>query len=799
MSILPDATHYVARASAIPTFTVAALLLGLGALTLERERGSPEARAFFWLTLAAGAWMLGVSWMYLSADEATARLWLRVAGAGALLIAPATYGLAVRVAGTGERRRLAVGAAWACFALGAAAFAGTDAFVVSIRMHAFGPYPVFGQRSAMLAGPFAALLLASLVELGAAWSRAQPGTARLRARAFLFAFLVGDLAVVDFLPAFGVPVLPVGFWALAGFVVLAAAAIWRYGLADFAPAEAAEEVLRATADLVVLCDRQGRIRRANPALCAFAGAEPGELEGRPVEDLAATGSSRMALGAALESGRVAAEELTLTGKEGESVPVSVSASELHDRRGFRIGTAILARDVRFERGVQAELARTAFYDETTGLANRALLLDRIRLAASRARRSGSQFAVLCVQLDGLDRIVEGLGRAAGDDLLRRVGARLSVAVRDADSVARSGEEQFAVLLPAADDAHQAVEVAHRIEAGLEPPLALDGRSVVPSAWIGIAVSTTERRDPDEVLRDAQAAASRARAGGRRRIRLYAPEMRRDAASSLELEADLRRAFQDEQLLLHYQPIVRLADLAPTAFEALLRWRHPGRGLLEPEEFLEAARSSRLLPAIGRWVIHEACRQLSEWHIRFPSTREFAVHVDLSAEELAHPDLLPRIEGALAEHNLRARSLVLEVTESTLLHETEDAIGIIDALRARGLRLCADGFGTGYASLSYLGQFPLDILKIDASFVRSAPARSDSASILRAVLDLSRSLGMVAVAEGIETSAQLTQLHEGGCGLGQGSLFGPPRPAEDITRSLIRGEALVERPTAQSAK
>ena len=247
--------------------------------------------------------------------------------------------------------------------------------------------------------------------------------------------------------------------------------------------------------------------------------------------------------------------------------------------------------------------------------------------------------------------------------------------------------------------------------------------------------------------------------------------------------------------LHYQPISRVADLEVVALEALLRWRHPRRGLLAPAAFLNVAREARILPRIGWWVLEAALGRLAAWRERHPASATLNVHVNLSVEELAHPELLGRIEGILARSGVEPRSLVLEITERTLLHRTEDAIGIVDALRSRGVRLCVDDFGTGYSSLAYLGQYPLDVLKIDATFVRAATWGSDGARILDTVLELSRNLGMVSVAEGVDTTAQLEHLRRSGCALVQGYVLAKPMPAGEVEARLAAGAPLVTPPAA----
>jgi EAL domain-containing protein (putative c-di-GMP-specific phosphodiesterase class I) len=320
--------------------------------------------------------------------------------------------------------------------------------------------------------------------------------------------------------------------------------------------------------------------------------------------------------------------------------------------------------------------------------------------------------------------------------------------------------------------------------------------VFPRGSVGIAVSRPDYDDPAELLRDAQAAASRAKGQTRERITIFGPGIREHAVSALEMAGDLRRALAEGEFELYFQPIARVADLGVVAVEALLRWRHPRRGLLAPAAFLNVARDARILPQIGWWVLEESLGRLAAWRERHPAASSLHVHVNLSVEELAHPELLERIEGILGRTGVAPRSLVLEITERTLLHRTEDAIGIVDALRSRGIRLCVDDFGTGYSSLAYLGQYPLDVLKIDATFVRAATWGSDGARVLETVLELSRNLGMVSVAEGVDTAAQLEHLRRSGCALVQGYLLAEPMPAGEVEARLTAGTSLVTPPIAR---
>jgi diguanylate cyclase (GGDEF)-like protein len=431
--------------------------------------------------------------------------------------------------------------------------------------------------------------------------------------------------------------------------------------------------------------------------------------------------------------------------------------------------------------------RGALYDPTTGLPNRELLADRIAHALA-GHRSGDpvSIAVILLDLDRFKVINETLGHAAGDRLLVAVGQRLLNSLRPGDTVARFGGDEFALVLDPVADADEAHRIAERIGAELHAPFPLNGRDWFLSASLGIALAKPGRGTPDELLREAEIAMVRAKADSARRQFLFEPSMSDQTLDRLDLENDLRRALERDELRIHYQPIVRLGDGVVVGFEALVRWQHPRRGLVPPLAFIPLAEETGLIVPLGRWVLEMACTQAEHWNRGRPEdAAPLFVSVNLSARQFTKGDLVEDVGVTLARTALEADALELEITESVLMDQSEAGIRALRDLRGLGVRLVLDDFGTGYSSLSYLKHLPLDTIKIDRSFVAGIDGVADR-SIVDAVIALAHGLGIGVVAEGIETRSQFDRLRDLGCDYGQGYLFSRPVPVERIPAILRRG-------------
>jgi diguanylate cyclase (GGDEF)-like protein len=456
-------------------------------------------------------------------------------------------------------------------------------------------------------------------------------------------------------------------------------------------------------------------------------------------------------------------------EQGEVIGALVVTSDETDRtysrseQGILLALAEHASLALTDAKTVGAMVHQALHDSLTELPNRALFLDRLAHALSR-RGAGAtgEVCVLFCDLDRFKTINDSLGHEAGDELLVAVAQRILSCLRGSDTAARLGGDEFVVLLEDVQSTDEAIAVADRITEAFRTPFAIVGREVYVTASIGIVRGTAEA---EELLRNADVAMYRAKAEGSGRYAIFEPSMRAEVLDRLELEADLRRAQERGQLEVHYQPIVALVDGELAGFEALARWRHPERGLVPPPAFIPVAEESDLIHELGRFVLETACRQAARWDAQ-------SITVNLSGRQLERADLVDQVSRALAVSGLEPGRLVLEITETVLMHDTEATIERLAALKALGVRLAVDDFGTGYSSLRYLSRFPIDLLKMAKPFVDGV-ATEQGAAMARAIVDLGASLGLAIIAEGIEQGVQLAQLRRLGCEYGQGYLFARP--------------------------
>jgi diguanylate cyclase (GGDEF)-like protein len=473
--------------------------------------------------------------------------------------------------------------------------------------------------------------------------------------------------------------------------------------------------------------------------------------------------------------------------------VRVRAKAAFDARGRAQRLGGWLRDIHAQKRSEDQLRHHAFHDALTGLPNRALFMDRLTHALARARRSTTErFAVVVLDLDRFKAINDRLGHVAGDELLIAVSHRLASCLRPGDTVARMAGDEVMLLLEDVNDVDGARRVAERIQRELALPTPIAGQDVTASASIGIAVGDGSIGDAAALLRDADAAMYEAKARGSGQLVTFDARMHDRKRERLELESALRAAIERGELSVYYQPIVTLADRRIVGFEALARFRHPSLGNVAPIRFIPLAEEAGLITEIGAWVLAQATREGARLHRLFASAGPLSMHVNVSARQMEQdPDFVEKVDRALAESGLPPSQLTIEVTEAVIMEDIERGERLLDALRTRGVHVCMDDFGTGYSSLSYLHRFRVDSLKIDLSFVRDLTEPHGKSEIVHTIVSLAKTLGLSAVAEGIETPAQLEKLVSLGCDRGQGYLFSPPVDAASI-EALLRAPPLWDR-------
>ncbi|MCL4466731.1 MAG: EAL domain-containing protein [Chloroflexi bacterium] len=436
--------------------------------------------------------------------------------------------------------------------------------------------------------------------------------------------------------------------------------------------------------------------------------------------------------------------------------------------------AVAINDMGHQLEVQVgQLTHQAFHDSLSELPNRVLFLDRLKHAISRAKRHKKGTGVLFIDLDNFKVVNDSLGHQVGDQLLIAVARRLRAAVRPEDTVARFGGDEFTILLEGLNEVGQATCIAERIIERMQLPFTIGSHEVYTGASMGIVVSEPGEEDPDRLLRDADVAMYRAKMNGKGQYVIFERAMSERAVKRAELEMDLRWAFERDELRLHYQPIVRLGDSRLVEVEALLRWEHPRRGLLAPAEFIPVAEESGLILPIGAWVLTEACRQVRSWQVKYPDNSELVVSVNLSTRQFQQPALVEDVARILRDTGLSPTCLKLEVTETTMMQDTDTTVRQLRQLKDLGIKLAIDDFGTGYSSLGYLKTLPIDIVKIDRTFVAGIGRDPEDTAIVKAIVALARTLNLVVTGEGLETDEQVRHLQALDCDLGQGFYYAHP--------------------------
>ncbi|MBT0961244.1 EAL domain-containing protein [Denitromonas iodatirespirans] len=561
------------------------------------------------------------------------------------------------------------------------------------------------------------------------------------------------------------------------------------------------QVFDASNEAIAILDHRFRIVSVNPALARISGFHQADIVGRHCAELLigehADGEVWRRTASRLRSARHWSGEIELQRADGSHYPGWISLGAITNDTGRITHFVVSISDISERKRTEQRLRHMAEYDALTGLPNRILLLDRMGSAIENARRNDGHLAVLFIDLDRFKNINDSLGHAAGDGLLRQVAGRLSAVVRSCDTVSRLGGDEFVVLLIDLDSAARAATVAGKILKALATPYEVNGHELSITPSIGITVFPEDGDNRELLLKNADAAMYHAKENGRNSYQFFTDELNNRAHTRLALENELRRALTRREFSLHFQPQFDLAHRRLIGAEALLRWNHPERGMIPPDQFIPIAEETGLIIPLGAWILHESCRIAQGW--RDEGLPDLCIAVNISALQVRRGQLDSTVVEALGESGLPARLLELEVTESALMTHQAHVSATLDAIHALGVKLAIDDFGTGYSSLAYLKRFKLDKLKIDRSFIRDLPDDAEDAHLTRAIVGIAHHLGMTAVAEGVETKAQEAFLSELGCDLAQGYLYARPLPADAFRQMQIDlGLQAASKPAASTA-
>lgn len=541
-------------------------------------------------------------------------------------------------------------------------------------------------------------------------------------------------------------------------------------------------MVETAAESISIQALDGRIVFANPRMAAMLGTSVEDLQRRSMFDLIAPSDRAVATTKLRLRHQGVSEqyEFTLIKADDTTCEVLISASPVRDGEGTITGVLSMMTDITDRKLAEAENARLALEDSLTGVASRALVVDRVgQLVAQQGRHPGIA-AVLFMDLDNFKSINDSHGHSVGDKVLREVADRVRRAMRPQDTVGRYGGDEFVIILDRLDTVGDAVAVAERIIEVLNEPFTIGGSQIWVQASIGISLTPVDTAD--SLMRDADLAMYRAKERGGGRYELFDASLGLRVKQRREFEQDLRSAIDNHEFRLHYQPVVTL-DGRLSGFEALARWQHPQRGTVTPAEFIPVAEATGTIVALGQWILEQACHDLDRWQT-WPGWSDLTMAVNLSGRQLVGPGIVEAVASVLASHRFAPSALCLEITESVLMDDTFAVTTALTSIHDLGVRLAVDDFGTGYSSLLYLRRFPVDALKLDQSFVSGVDANPLDSIIVRSVIDLAHSLGLTSVAEGVETSGQLTALRSMGCDLGQGYFWSPGIPAAEVDRLLL---------------
>jgi diguanylate cyclase (GGDEF)-like protein/PAS domain S-box-containing protein len=780
---------YASNALALSLALTAATVIAVGLAIALRERFSRVGWLHLYLACAAGGYQAALAAVVLAEDEALALQWMRFGTFAALLIAPLAYHFGCTVSGQRLAQRRGLVAVWVATALLALFHAAGMLFSGLHRYDwgAYGAYTTIGWLFVLLTGGTVALALRVY------WSEYRNRSRSLASQRALrlgCALLIGSLAVVDFLPALGFNVYPVGGLALLSAGLLNAHTMWRYRLVEITPAYAADQLMDSMSDGVLMIDRDGVVRLVNPAAAEILGVDRANLVNRLPPATLATEVLGWQQLPFFPSTDMALGERSYVTPDGTPRVLDVSVVLMRDY-GLEPAVAVIGlRDITATVHAQEQIERLAYYDPLTHLPNRLLLRDRFGDAIARAKRANGMAATLFMDLDRFKQINDTLGHDAGDMLLKAVAERIGACVRETDwllrgsemsnssMLARLGGDEFVVLLSPIARPEDAAKVASRILEALARPVSLKrGAEVTSGASIGISIYPHDGDEPETLMKKADLAMYQAKEAGRNTYRFHDEAMNASMLKRTDLHNSMRRGLHRSEFLLHYQPQVACRSREIAGLDAQVFWRHPQHGLMPAAEFVSASEDSSVVVPLTEWVVRSACMQLRAWVAQGLPTLYLSLTLPPGAAERGDLPRLVRdsLEQAGVDPGLVMVSLRGGPNQRDALR-TRDAM---QTLHSMGARLVLDDFGSGDMTLSSLSQYPLGMVRFESSFLRGLARDGDLASVTRSLISVVHALNLGVIVTGVDNAAQAAFLREAACDLAQGAAFGAPVPAEDV--------------------
>ncbi|MFK8014151.1 MAG: putative bifunctional diguanylate cyclase/phosphodiesterase [Gammaproteobacteria bacterium] len=779
---------YAFGATAFVPVLLGLVIASVGVAFAVREGGSRLGLPFLTMALSAAVWLVADG-AARAASVAELALWWHRLGHGALAIFPLSFlWFTHNVAGPVQhaawqlRGTAVLGGALVSLALW------SGSFIASVDAVGESYLPKFGWVGTVFSITYVAtMLLAGSVYLRRLLQAGKNSSGHRRLQLLATSSLVGAFFGVALLPANGIPVFVEGHWVITCFFVLTAYVNGRYRVNDITPALIGAQIASTMVDALLVVDRDATLRQINPAAERLFGVATEQASGMPVRRLIGNDALRRQIGAMIDGRGAPNLELSLTDGDGGVRTMSVSASAVREYDEAARAFLFILRDISTRKKAEERIRELAYSDLLTGLPNRSGFNERLETLI--VGGDASSLTLLFLDLDRFKRVNDTLGHAAGDRMLEVVARRLNHCLRrdssqrdEADSIiARLGGDEFVICLSDVVETDVISRICERILTALSQPIDLDGQEVFSGASIGISRYPTDADTTEALLKTADLALYEAKDAGRNNFQFYDVALEAQNRERVMLEADIRVGLDKDQFTVHFQPLIDQRTRHTVGAEALLRWQHPTRGTVAPDQFVPVAEEAGLIPILGERVLQQACAAAAGWHAL--GLDHMTVAVNVSEHQFRRHNLVSVVMSCLDQFKLPPQALILELKESTIMNDVGQTMSTLDRLHALGVRICVDDFGTGYTSLNHLKRFPVDILKVDGTFTRGIATNANDAAITQTIISMARNLHLQVIAEGVETEAQAAFLRRAQCHFMQGYLFGAPVALDTFTEQL----------------